>query len=471
MFRVVGFAGALLLAAGAWGVEASGSTAALAVAVAGAGLVVLVWVLTARTVLAGALPPDGWSGRTLALWCAPVALAPPLFSRDVFSYLAQGAVAARGLDPHVVAPARVLAPGSAVLERVDGYWRATPSPYGPLSDGLQEVIAVLGRDDVVLGVALHRVVALLALVVIVAVLPRLGAVTGTAPETALVFGALNPLVLFHLVGGVHNDGPMLALMLAGTAVALLATSGSGGRWWVAAGGVLVALAVLVKAPAVVALAAIGIALARRHGGRAGAVLSSALAMVSGLCVVVALSSLVTGRGLSWVGATATPATLGSWMAPTNWFGFAAGGVGALFGVRITDEMVTVGRVAGAVATVVLVGLVLLGQLRGRYDPVTSLGLMFGAVVALGPVVHPWYLLWALTPLAVARIPPGARGGLVALVAVFAVLVPPLAGDFTGRVTGLVAGYVAAAVLVALAYVGIRRVTGPLPSRPGEHAGG
>ena len=39
------------------------------------------------------------------------------------------------------------------------------------------------------------------------------------------------------------------------------------------------------------------------------------------------------------------------------------------------------------------------MLRGRIDPVTGLGVGLGAVVLLGPVVHPWYLLWAAIPLA------------------------------------------------------------------------
>src|SRR5262245_24174119 len=35
-------------------------------------------------------------------WCLPVLVAPPLFSADVSSYLAQGLTVARGLSPYLV---------------------------------------------------------------------------------------------------------------------------------------------------------------------------------------------------------------------------------------------------------------------------------------------------------------------------------------------------------------------------------
>ena len=53
--------------------------------------------------------------------------------------------------------------------------------------------------------------------------------------------------------------------------------------------------------------------------------------------------------------------------------------------------------AGGLVAALLCGLLL--ELRGRVDPMTGLGAGLGAVVLLGPVVHPWYLLWAAIPLA------------------------------------------------------------------------
>ena len=57
----------------------------------------------------------------------------------------------------------------------------------------------------------------------------------------------------------------------------------------------------------------------------------------------------------------------------------------------TDEAIKVFRGAGGLLALVIC-LLLLARME-RYGLVGSLGLGFVAVVALGPVVHPWYLLW------------------------------------------------------------------------------
>ncbi|WP_267461569.1 polyprenol phosphomannose-dependent alpha 1,6 mannosyltransferase MptB [Pseudonocardia oceani] len=41
---------------------------------------------------------------TAGVWLAPMLVAPPLFTRDVFSHLAQGTLPLRGQDPYQVGP-------------------------------------------------------------------------------------------------------------------------------------------------------------------------------------------------------------------------------------------------------------------------------------------------------------------------------------------------------------------------------
>ncbi len=446
LLRWTGFGGALLLTGSAWvgaGRPSPGvGTASLACGVAGVGLVVLSWVLLGR-----AIPDSRWLRWTLALWCAPLLLAPPLFSGDVFSYLAQGEIAARGLDPHAVGPASGLGAASEVVARVGVHWRDTPSPYGPLFGVVERLVARLSAGDPVTGVLLHRLVGLAGLALVVRAVPRLAARTGASPRAALWLGVLNPLVLWHLVAGAHNDALMLGLVLAGTVAAL------GER--VVLGIALISLAALVKLPALAALAVVGTVLARRGGGGVGDLLRAGAGVVASFAVVAAAVSLSSGLGFGWVRALGTAGRVESWLAPTNWFGFLTGGIGSLFGARITQEMIAVGRVAGAALAVCGVAFVLLGQLRGRVDAVASLGLALGLVVVLGPVVQPWYVLWALVPLAACRLPTRAWTGLTGLVAVFAVLVPPQAGDFSGRVGQLVTGYAVGAALVGAVFLALR----------------
>ena len=457
--RWTGFGGTLLVTAAAWAGAAAPPAAALPLAagVAGTGLLVLSWVLLALDVHRGRARPSGrWLTGTLALWCGPLLLAPPLFSRDLFSYLAQGEIAAAGLDPGAVGPAEALGPGSATAARVDVHWRDAPSPYGPVFGAVARTIARATAGDPVTGVLLHRLVAVAGLVLVVWAVPRLAAAAGAAPRHALLLGVLNPLVPWHAVGGGHNDALMLGLMLAGAAVALDALGGAL-RWGPFALGVgLVVLAAGVKLPALVALAVVGTALAHRWGGAVRHLLLAGAGAVLAVAVGAVAVRLLTGLGF---GAPTLPGAAGgpdSWMAPTNWFGFLAGGIAGPAGARTTPTMIAVGEVAGCGIAVCGIAVVLLRQLRGRIGAVAALGRALALVVALGPVVQPWYLLWAVVPLAAAG-PEGRRWtGLVAVVAVFAVLVPPSAGSFGGRVGELVVGYATGILLAAAVTVLVRR---------------
>ena len=50
--------------------------------------------------------------------------------------------------------------------------------------------------------------------------PRLARRCGVAEVTALWLGAANPLLIMHLVAGIHNEALMLGLMLTGTEITL-----------------------------------------------------------------------------------------------------------------------------------------------------------------------------------------------------------------------------------------------------------
>ena len=76
-----------------------------------------------------------------AVWLVPLALAPPLFSRDVYSYLAQGTILHLGHNPYQQAPAVLAGLHRAhVLAAVSPFWRHTTAPYGPLFLELMSVI-------------------------------------------------------------------------------------------------------------------------------------------------------------------------------------------------------------------------------------------------------------------------------------------------------------------------------------------
>ncbi len=48
---------------------------------------------------------------------------------------------------------------------------------------------------------------------------------GLDPPTALAFAVLNPIVVLHVVGGGHNDGLLIGLLMAGIALTMRK------HWW------------------------------------------------------------------------------------------------------------------------------------------------------------------------------------------------------------------------------------------------
>jgi alpha-1,6-mannosyltransferase len=390
------------------------------------------------------------------MWAVPLAVAPPLFSRDVYSYLAQSATLARGLDPYTLGPAEALGVDDPLTRSIPTIWRDTPAPYGPLFLLMGRGITALSGNDVVLGIFEYRLLALAGLGLIVWALPKLARRCGLDTGLAMWLGAANPLVLFHLVSGIHNEALMVGLMLAGFEIGM-----RGGERLLdrnlLAGALLIVAASAIKLPAILALGFLGMEWARRKGGRVGHVVP-----VAGLFSLIAVAcylplSLGTGVGIGWLKTLDIPQLIRSWMSITTDLGMVGGQVGIL--ARLgdhTDSVLAVSRGIGLAASAVLVVMLLFAVLRGRLDAVTGMGAGLGAVVLLGPVVHPWYLLWAAIPLAATRGLPRYRRAALAASAALALLVPPTGADFQFRAFQLPLAIVAGIVLLLVFLVVLRR---------------
>ncbi|HET6356169.1 polyprenol phosphomannose-dependent alpha 1,6 mannosyltransferase MptB [Streptomyces sp.] len=362
--------------------------AALGLVAAYFGLVLLVaaWALLGRAVR-GPKPP----GRrtlllTLGLWAAPLLLAPPLFSRDVYSYLAQGAMVDAQIDVYTHGPSRL---GGPLPAEVAPLWQHTPTPYGPLFLACARAITDFTRSEVFTGVLGMRLVALLGVAVMVCCLPALARHCGADPAAALWLGALNPLVLLHLVGGAHNDAIMLGLLGAGLVAAL-------GRWPIAA-VVLVTLAALVKAPAALGLLAVALLWARQLDGRTPRVRAAA-AVLGISAATTAVTTALTGTGYGWIGALDTPVSPQNWSL-TSSLGRMTGAVLENAGSGLAQFAAPAWHLAGLGATALAV--LLAWRRHHRLRPVYALGLSLIAVAVLGPAIRPWYVLWGLFLIAAA----------------------------------------------------------------------
>ncbi|GAA1891245.1 polyprenol phosphomannose-dependent alpha 1,6 mannosyltransferase MptB [Asanoa iriomotensis] len=343
---------------------------------------------------------------TMLMWAAPLLVAPPVFSRDVYSYLSQGAMVGAGLDVYRSGPADLGGPFGA---EVPAIWQHTATPYGPGFLLLATVVAALVGGHVTLGVLLMRLVALGGVVLLAVCLPPLARRCGVAPSAAVWLAVLNPLVLLHLIGGAHNDALLLGLLAAGL---LAAFSGRP-----ALGAVAITFAALIKVPVAVGLAAVALIWAGRGVPQWRAIGATALVAVGTAVGVTWLA----GTGFGWVGALRTPVTADSWSL-TSALGRATESLLAALDASLGTAPLTGWRLAGMCAAVAAA--LLVWHRRRTVGPVQGVGLVLGGVVVFGPAVRPWYLLWAVVPLAAAA--PFGRAARVAAAAsaVLAMVVLP-----------------------------------------------
>jgi alpha-1,6-mannosyltransferase len=464
-YRILGLAGSLALATGGIAAGAlphddpfsrfgvvrwlrGSEQLALAVGYAGLGLLVVAWLFLGRRIGT----PDGPDRRslltTLAVWSAPLCLAPPMFSRDVYSYGAVGWMVHDGSSPYFWGPGAI--PDNPYLVDVPDLWTHTPTPYGPVFLQLARWVVDLSGDRTVPTVLGMRLVAVVGVLLLVRYVPRLARHCGVPADRALWLGVLNPLVLFHFVSGAHNDALLMGLMVAGLVLVLDRRP--------VLGVVLISLALLVKAPAGLALVFIVPFWAQRMSGRWRLVRAgAAVGAVAG--AVVALVSWATGLGYGWIGALNTPGTVRNWLSGSTLLGEAFGAIARSFGVGdarlIMDKSIAVSRGIGGLAAVLVV-LVLLARMERR-GFIASLGLAFVAVVALSPVVQPWYLLWGFILLAAGAPVLRVRTAVIAASAALAVVVMPKGG--TVDVSAIIQ-----AVLCAAAVVGSAVLFELLPGR-------
>ncbi len=389
-------------------------------------------------------------------WTLPLLLAPPLFSRDGWSYAAQGTLAHRGISPYEHGPWSLVGPRSVpgpIVEGVDARWMATPAPYGPVPLIGGDLAAGLTSDPWLLVVA-HRMVALVGLVLLAWAVPRLARWCGANPALASCLVLASPLMVSNGVAGLHNDLLMVGLMAA--ALVLAREHG-----WVA-GAVLGGLAAGVKLPGGLACVAVvlvtlpaaaSLAARARHTVRVAAVALAALV----------LPGVVWGLGIGWLGALAVPGTVNTPLSlPTlvgGWLDLVAQAAGA----GTPDEtFLGLVRLLAQVGIVGVVGWVLVRLPTGdARQSVRALALVMAATVALSPVVHLWYFLWVVPFVAVQRLGRGATAALVA-VSLVSGLVAPMDSSLHGAYLAIVIGSLvvaAAAVLLLITRRARERLAG------------
>ncbi len=381
-----------------------------------AGLIVLVraWFLLRRTAWNGGLRTRAILA-ICALWAIPMLVGPPIGSRDVYAYAAQGQLASEGHDVYVEGPS-ALGADDPVLEAVDPLYLDTPVLYGPLFVALSAEVADRYGSRLVTAVLAFRALAVAGLLVASAAVWDIARRLGREPTDALILVLANPLVLLHLVSGAHNEAIMLGLLLAGIAIGLRTRV-------ILVGVALVGLAAAIKVPAALGVAYLGWVWAiaapdwRRSLARMGLVGAEGL-------LVVALAGRLTGWGWGWVDAATSTTPVDAYLSVTR---VAGGTVSLLTGLDAADVL-AVARLMGLVSAVAI-SLLLLVRYRHAGPAVLAWMLVVWAV--LHPTTQPWYLTWGVV-LAAATSGGRRSRSLVVLCAVSVFVVLPI-GPQLGRV--------------------------------------
>ncbi len=382
---------------------------------AGVLMMITAWVRLGRTTIGkgGATVTLNELRAIVGIWITPLLFAAPMFSRDAYSYLAQGALLRDGFDPYQVGP--VANPG-VLLENVSPVWTTTTAPYGPLFLLIGRAITMLTGDSIIAGTIAMRFLMLPGLALMMWAVPYLTKHLGGKPTVALWLAVLNPLVLIHLVGGVHNELLMVGLMCAGIALVLE-------RHHVA-GIVVVAIGVAIKATAGVALPFLvwiwilhekerraaqraaehpesGVSEDQRHpdAARATADMPHPLftfAKIAGLGVsvfalVFLAASAIAGVGFGWVTALQGSNKIINWLSlPT----ILAHMVTWVTPLRL-DPVLSVTRELCKFALVALLVAIWWRFRHSEREAVLGIVIAFVAIVLLSPAALPWYYSWPL----------------------------------------------------------------------------
>ncbi|EHI13876.1 alpha-(1-_6)-mannopyranosyltransferase A [Mycolicibacterium thermoresistibile] len=357
----------------------------------GVTLMLIAWLWLGRHVITGRATEYGMIATT-GFWLVPLLLSVPVFSRDTYSYLAQGALLRDGFDPYLVGPVENPNP---LLDDVSPIWTTTTAPYGPAFILVAKFVTMLVNDNVVAGTMLLRLCMLPGLALLIWAAPRVARHIGANPAAALWICVLNPLVIIHLMGGVHNEMLMVGLMMAGIALTLSRHP----VWGVAS----IAVAVAVKATAGLALPFMVWVWMRqlreqRSLSPAAAFAIATAASLAIFAAVFAVLSWVAGVGLGWLTALAGSVKIINWLTVPTAVANLTNAIGGMFLPVNFYAVLEVTRIIGIAIIVVTLPVV---WWRFRHDDrgaLTGIAVAMLVVVLFVPAALPWYYTWPLAVL-------------------------------------------------------------------------
>ncbi len=322
----------------------------------------------------------------LLLWILPLLIAPPLFSRDSYSYAGQGEMVSRGISPYKYGVAVMGQNANPYYDQVDKLWQYTPVPYGPLDLVIAAGVMIATGHRELWGIlGLRLTLGILGVVLAAIFFPKISRLLKRDPSVSFAFGILNPIVILHLIGGIHNDALMVGFMFVGIYFAK--------RDMPILGIIFCSIGALVKVPAIIACGFIGWNWKNKEMPVKTRVKYT---IYSGILSLVAMEigTLPTGLGWGWVRNLSAPNAVVSWMAPVTGIAIGLAHLSSLLSLPISRAgwLSAVDKLSTVITAVVLIYLLINSHKRDWLKPL-AYALIF--LVVINPVVQPWYLSWGI----------------------------------------------------------------------------
>ncbi|AFR49660.1 alpha-(1-_6)-mannopyranosyltransferase A [Gordonia sp. KTR9] len=352
-----------------------------------------------------AVPTTRVLRRWVLVWAAPLLVAVPVYSRDVYAYLAQGAVFGAGFDPYADGPAHVPGP---LVDSMAQVWATTTAPYGPFFMGMLRVVTEITGDHVILGVLAIRLVLLPGLFLSLWAIPRLAERFGASPQAGLWLVLFNPMVLIHLVAGPHVELLMMGVLVTGIVLVV------DGRHVL--GTSVLALAVSIKITAGIALPfVLWIWLSHIRSRRPVTPRDVVTVFVSIVGIAVAVFgvwTLAIGLGLGWLTGLGWADVIINWFTIPTLAAHLVTLVAAPFVALNLQPVLEVTRAIGSVVLAVTLVAVWWRHRHDVRDAVAGMAWAMLAVLLLEPSTLPWYYTWVLVIVVAFDLPVWVRATVV-----------------------------------------------------------
>ncbi|PVE20132.1 hypothetical protein DDA93_01395 [Arthrobacter sp. Bz4] len=406
---IQGFVGSLLMMIGSYGVgwlslasvelrrvpvimwmrfEPAGAVVSVLILALGGMLLVRSWLRLGQRL-------HGWGPESrpvilsaVIAWGAPMCLALPLFSRDVFAYIAQGQVVLSGLNPYVDGYSQI---SNYLQIGADDMWAQSPTPYGPVFLWIEALVVGITGGQPDFSILLFRLIAIVGVALCVYYVPKLAELHGVNPNRALWLTAANPLFLINFIASIHNDALMIGLALWGL---YLAATQKPLR-----AIVIVTLSIAIKPITLILLPFMGLMWAGKGASWPRKFLYWGLTAGISFAILWVMG-MINGFGFGWVGALSTPGSVWIWYAPIGFLGMVvmilADALG-FDGQSFTDVVYLLGRIT----SLAIIGWLMFTGEHSRL--VRRLALAFAAIVFLAPMIQSWYVVWLIPLFAVTGI--------------------------------------------------------------------